>query len=104
MKNVFFTPQTSDSEFLNTPPGVNLAFNIKCSFSKSETKWLRNKDVGQQNAHHRESITALHRHKCGLVWPFTPKQTSGGPYVILNHPPHWACTHTHTHLSGMAND
>ena len=77
--------------------GVNLAFNIRCSFSKSETKWLRNKDVGQQNAHCRVSFAALYRHKRGWVWPFTPRQTSGGLYVILHHPPQRACAHAHTH-------
>ena len=72
---------------------MNLAFNIRCSFSKFQAKQLRNKDVGQQNAHCGASFD-ISVGECGHSRPDRHLEVL---IIILNFPPQWTCAHAHTH-------
>lgn len=86
---------------------MNSASSLKCSFSKSETKQLRNKDVRQRNTH-VWSVKLLNWHTCGertvvrtqiVSWRSSHESAPSLQRACMHNSAHTAHMHAHTHSS-----
>lgn len=85
---------------------MNSASNLKCSFSKSETKQLRNKDVRQRNTH-VWSVKLLNWHTCGertvvctqiVSWRSSHESAPSLQRACMHNSAHTAHTHARTRI------